>query len=79
MSARITQETIESLQIPGTQHARITQQVVEALNIPERTVVTSSARVTQQAIEFLYIVGLNPSRTGMISFAYPVIAQVGVQ
>jgi hypothetical protein len=99
MSARITQEVIETLQLPATHNARITQQSIEAaeiplrsdvnaritqnsleaLEIPLRTVATSSARITQQAIEFLYIVGVNGSKTGALYFAYPVIAQVGVQ
>lgn len=55
--AHVTQEAIESLQIPGTANARITQEMLEALNVPLRTGV--NARITQQTIETLMI----PQRT----------------
>ena len=49
MAARISQEGIEGLQIPGTANARITQETLEALDIPLRSGV--NARITQQTLE----------------------------
>jgi hypothetical protein len=48
-NARITQEMLEAVQIPGTANARITQQTLEAWGIPQRPAV--NARITQQTLE----------------------------
>jgi hypothetical protein len=63
MAGRISQEGIETLQVPGTAAARVTQEGLEGLNIPLRSGV--NARVTQQAIETLTI----PLRTPATSAA----------
>lgn len=52
-NARISQEALETLAVPGTAHARVTQQSAEFLDIPLRS--ASNARVTQQTFESLNI------------------------
>ncbi len=53
MSARITQETIESIQIPGTANARVTQEALESIQVPVRA--ATNARITQQTLEGVQI------------------------
>jgi hypothetical protein len=58
MAGRISQEVVETLQVPGTANARITQEFAETLEVPLRS--GTNARITQQVIEGVII----PVRAG---------------
>jgi hypothetical protein len=76
MAGRITQETIESLQLPGTAHARITQEAIEAAEIPLRSGV--HARITQQPIEALDIPLRSATNMRMTQQAIEVLYILGI-